>query len=145
MSIARHNAKPLQDLGKETMEMNLQEIVVLLQLLNCRVQGILPLYPVGDPAECPIDLFDMPVAAEPVLANHLLDDQWYRVRDLDVVLCQVLINSTDELVQFYGAVSVPADRKEMVVEDIDDNAGIAPSRAAHEPPAGGKDLVRIRE
>src|SRR5512147_3038126 len=141
----RGGAEARQNLGKERVEMVLEEVIVALQFFDCRSQGVLAREPPGDPPERQVYPVRGPVTPEPVLPGHSLYDQRYRVRYGNAAAPQVLIDPSDELVQPLGRVLVPARCQEVVVDHIDDDASIAPSRHAHEPPARAEYLVRVRE
>ena len=125
------------------MEMVIQHRIIHLQLLDRRAERVLPPQPPGDPSECPVDPFRGPVAPQPVLPDHLLDYHRHRMRDRYLMTAQVFIDPSDELIQPSGAVTVPACRQKMVIQDINDDAGKASSRPADELPARREDIVRV--
>src|SRR5512147_2638123 len=80
MPLGRGGTEPRQDLGKEGVEMVPEEVIVMLQFLDCRSQGVLAREPPGDPPECQVDPVGCPVAPQPVLTGHPLDYHRHRVR-----------------------------------------------------------------
>lgn len=127
------------------MEMVLEEDIVAFQLLDRRIDGILPPQPCGDSSECPVYSFHSSVTPQPVFPDHLLDNHRHRVRDRYPMVSQVFIDLSDELIQSDGAVPIPADRQKVVIQDINDDARIASSRTADELPARAEDRMRVCE